>query len=366
MPRQAQVFRLPMSGPDDVSGIVSLISDGKLDPQQIIAILGKTEGNGCVNDFTRGYATQSLRAMLASYLGEAEIARIPLVMSGGTEGGLSPHWIVFSRIEGTGSAEAGTDTPALAMAGVITRPLDPREIGRNAQAELVRAAVLEAMVHADITGPDDVHFVQIKCPLLTAERANSVGGDVATDNMLKSMGLSRGASALGVALALGEVATITDAQIGTDMSLWSSRASCSAGIELMACEIIILGLSQRWSGPLRIGHEVMQDAIDAPAVARLLAQAAPGAPLQEAQSGLVAVLAKAEASSSGQIRGNRHTMLEDSDISSTRHARGFVGGMLAGLVGHTELFVSGGAEHQGPDGGGPVAIIYTSLKGTDA
>ncbi|WP_375589407.1 ring-opening amidohydrolase [Hoeflea alexandrii] len=366
MPGEAQVFRLPMSGPDDVSGIVSLIADGSLDPAQIIAILGKTEGNGCVNDFTRGYATQSLRAMLATYLGEAEIARIPLVMSGGTEGGLSPHWIVFSQTEGTGSVQAETEAPALAMAGVITRPLDPREIGRSAQAELVRTAVLEAMTAADISGPDDVHFVQIKCPLLTSERANSAGGDVATDNMLKSMGLSRGASALGVALALGEIDTLTDAQIGTDMSLWSSRASCSAGIELMACEVVVLGLSRQWSGPLRIGHDVMRDAIDAPAIAGLLAQAAPGTGLQQAQAGLIAVLAKAEASGSGQIRGKRHTMLEDSDISSTRHARGFVGGLLAGLIGHTELFVSGGAEHQGPDGGGPVAIIYTSLKGTDA
>ena len=50
-------------------------------------------------------------------------------------------------------------------------------------------------------------------------------------------------------------------------------------------------------------------------------------------------------------------MLDDSDISATRHARAFVGGALAGLIGHAEIFVSGGAEHQGPDGGGPVAII---------
>lgn len=366
MSDQAQVFRLPMSGPDDVSAIVSLISDGRLDPSRIVAVLGKTEGNGCVNDFTRGYATQSLRAMLASYLGEAEIARIPLVMSGGTEGGLSPHWIVLSRIDSAGPVESETEAPALAMAGVITRPLDPREIGRSAQAELVRSAVLDAMALADIAAPEDVHFVQIKCPLLTAGRASSVGGDVATDNMLKSMGLSRGASALGVALALDEIDSLTDAQIGNDLSLWSSRASCSAGIELMACEIVVLGLSHSWSGPFRIAHQVMQDAIDAPAVTRLLTQAAPGAMLQQAQAGLVAVLAKAEASGTGQIRGKRHTMLEDSDISSTRHARGFVGGLLAGLIGHTELFVSGGAEHQGPDGGGPVAIIYTSLKGTDA
>ncbi len=70
-----------------------------------------------------------------------------------------------------------------------------------------------------------------------------------------------------------------------------------------------------------------------------------------------AVLAKAEAAQSGRIREKRHIMLDDSDISSTRHARGFVAGALAGLFGFTDLFVSGGGEHQGPDGGGPVAVI---------
>jgi cyanuric acid amidohydrolase len=55
-------------------------------------------------------------------------------------------------------------------------------------------------------------------------------------------------------------------------------------------------------------------------------------------------------------------MLNDSDISSTRHARAFVAGALAALVGHAEIFVSGGAEHQGPDGGGPVAIIAIEAR----
>jgi len=358
MQNQAEVFVLSMRSPDDVSGIVDMIADGRLVPRKIIAILGKTEGNGCVNDFTRGYAAQSVRVLLTGHLSAEEIALIPLVMSGGTEGGLSPHWIVLSQCDGETSGG-----PALAMAGVITRPLDPRETGRSAQADLVRDAVLQAMAKAKITDPADVHFVQIKCPLLTSERVASVGGDVATEDMLKSMGMSRGASALGVALALGEIETLEDAQIGTDLSLWSSRASCSAGIELMACEVVVMGQSDSWSGPLHIGHGVMCDAIDATAIDRLLTQIAPDADRQQAQGRVVATLAKAEASSSGMIRGNRHTMCEDSDISSTRHARGFVGGLLAGLIGNTALFVSGGAEHQGPDGGGPLAIIYTTQKG---
>ena len=59
-------------------------------------------------------------------------------------------------------------------------------------------------------------------------------------------------------------------------------------------------------------------------------------------------------------------MLDDCDISSTRHARAFVAGALASLVGHAEIFVSGGAEHQGPDGGGPVAIIADAGRRTAA
>ena len=47
------VVRIATKGPGDVSGLLSLIEQGKIDPNSIVAILGKTEGNGGVNDFTR-------------------------------------------------------------------------------------------------------------------------------------------------------------------------------------------------------------------------------------------------------------------------------------------------------------------------
>jgi cyanuric acid amidohydrolase len=53
-------------------------------------------------------------------------------------------------------------------------------------------------------------------------------------------------------------------------------------------------------------------------------------------------------------------MSDDSDINASRHARALVGGVLAGRLGDTQLFVSGGAEHQGPNGGGPLALIVRS------
>jgi len=104
---------------------------------------------------------------------------------------------------------------------------------------------------------------------------------------------------------------------------------------------------------------VMQDAIDVHAVEEALEAAGlpTGRALRADTGRVAAVLCKAEPSRSGLIRGSRHVMLDDSDIHASRHARALVGGVLAGVFGDTQLFVSGGAEHQGPDGGGPVAVI---------
>ena len=361
----ALVHRLSAAGPDDVAPLDNAIAAGTIDPAGIVAILGKTEGNGCVNDFTRAFAVKELRRALARYLPEAEVNRVSLVMSGGTEGGLAPHWLVLER-----RAAASGSGPALAIGSVHSPDLAPEHLGRRQQALMVAAGVHAAMADAGIDDAADVHFVQIKCPLLTAERiaaAEGRGATTATRDALKSMGLSRGASALGVAIALGETdpARVTNDAIGRDFALWSGRASTSAGVELMNHEIVVLGMSKAWTGALAVDHAVMGDAIDVEPVRAALARAgftAPGQVSDGDRPRLVALLAKAEAGSSGRIRGRRHTMLDDSDISSTRHARAFVAGALAGLVGHTEIFVSGGAEHQGPDGGGPVAIIATRAE----
>ena len=64
------------------------------------------------------------------------------------------------------------------------------------------------MREARIDAVSDVHFVQIKCPLLTSERVQDAlarGKTTVTASGYASMGYSRGASALGVAKALGEI-----------------------------------------------------------------------------------------------------------------------------------------------------------------
>lgn len=365
--RVALVHRVAARHPGDAAAVAALFDSGAMAPGEVVAILGKTEGNGCVNDFTRAYAVEALSQMLAARLGAtpAEVqARIALVMSGGTEGGLSPHFLVLGLREAAAATDAAG--PALAIGAAFTDDLPPEALGRPAQARATAAAVRAAMDQAGISAPTDVHYVQVKCPLLTSARiaaAKARGATVATEDTYHSMGLSRGASALGVALALGEVAeaALAEAAIGADWSLHSGRASCSAGIELLRNEVVVLGNSPAWGGDLVIAHDVMQDAIDLPAVQRALRAAGldpAGGQLPPTEAArLVAVLAKAEPASAGQIRGLRHIMLDDSDINATRHARALVGGVIAATVGRTDLFVSGGAEHQGPDGGGPVAVI---------
>jgi cyanuric acid amidohydrolase len=237
----------------------------------------------------------------------------------------------------------------------------PEEIGRDGQIEETTKAVEAAMRDARIDGVSDVHFVQIKCPLLTSERVKEAaerGKTTVTVSGYASMGYSRGASAIGVAKALGEIgAEVGESQVLKDWTLYSSVASCSAGIELMHNVVILIGNSRFSSSPFRIGHAVMRDAIDLPALMQAIESVGLNARDARSQGRLVNIFAKAEASPDGAIRGLRHTMLDDSDINATRHARAAVGGLIGGVAGNGAVYVSGGAEHQGPAGGGPVAVI---------
>jgi cyanuric acid amidohydrolase len=361
---QVDLFRVPMSGPGDLSGLHRLVADGKLDPKDIVAVLGKTEGNGCVNDFTREYSSKSFASALSAYLGctpdEIE-QRVALVMSGGTEGVLSPHASIFARRPVAAKTGSGK---RLAVGVAHTREFLPEELGRAIQVEETARAVQAAMRDAGIDDVADVHFVQIKCPLLTSERVKAAlarGKATVTDEPYSSMGYSRGASALGVAVALGEIAPhVSDESILSDWGLYSATASTSAGIELLQSAIVVMGNSERAAGDTIIGHAVMRDAIDLRGVLAAFGSVGleAGAGLSESDAArVVNVFAKAEASPDGRIRGARHTMLDDSDINSTRHARAAVGGMLAAVSGTGMIYVSGGAEHQGPPGGGPIAVV---------
>ena len=100
--REALVLRVPTRDPGDVASLEALFDSGQIAPEEVVAIFGKTEGNGCVNDFTRAYSVDMLKVMFADRLGcprDEVPERVAMVMSGGTEGGLSPHLLIvgYSR-----------------------------------------------------------------------------------------------------------------------------------------------------------------------------------------------------------------------------------------------------------------------------
>src|SRR5664279_3257882 len=158
----AKVHRISATAPDDVSGIQAAVAAGRIGPKGVIAVLGKTEGNGLVNDFSRGYALLALGLLFQRHLPADQAAKICLVMSGGTEGAMAPHWIVFERAEGSGTGGA-----SLAFGRAHTAALPAEHLGRMGQVEMVASAVRAALAEAGIDNPADVHFVQVKCPLLT-------------------------------------------------------------------------------------------------------------------------------------------------------------------------------------------------------
>jgi cyanuric acid amidohydrolase len=362
-----------MSNPGDLSALAALISEGSVDPAHVVAVIGKTEGNGGVNDFTRGYFTLALMTLLGRALGLApeECARrIPCVLSGGTEGVLSPHYLVFCREPVGQAASEGAegdfgDRKALAI-GVAFSPVTPAQVvGRAGHVLMVAGAVRAAMADAGIDDPADVHFVQVKAPCVTTARAEAAvraGHSVVTADANKSMAFARAAGAFGVALALGELdeARLDERDLLSDFSIQSDRASISSGVEVDCNEVIVLGNSRAWSGDLRVAHRPMADALDLPAVRDVLADLGIVADPQvtgEDVGRIAGVLVKCEPDRRGLIRGNRHTMLDDTDINAQRHVRGALGGLVAGVMGDTRIFVSGGAEHQGPDGGGVITVI---------
>ena len=327
--QKVDVWRVPCRSPGDLSGVQALIDAGDLVPAEVVAVMGKTEGNGCVNDFTREYASAAWCQLLAPALGctpEEVHSRVALVMSGGTEGVLSPHFTVFTRRWLPAAPDEAQSSKRLVVGIAKTQDFLPEEIGRVAQVDATARATLAAMRDAGINDAADVHFVQVKCPLLTSAKVNdalSRGALPVTRDSYESMGYSRGASALGVAVALGELqrAQVNDSAILSDWALYSSLASASAGIELECNVVIVLGEAVTSQSTLRIAHTVMKDAIDAASVRKLL-NAVSGLNSQDDSTLLaqrvVSLLAKAEASPDGRVRQSRHQLENGGLAAATR------------------------------------------------
>ena len=160
---------------------------------------------------------------------------------------------------------------------------------------------------------------------------------------------------------LGEVTDITDEDVMHARDKYSSVASCSSGVELDQAQVVVVGNAKGVGGRYKIGHSVMNDALDADGIWNAIKDAGLDLPerphTSDLQGRLVNVFLKCEASQDGTVRGRRNAMLDDSDVHWHRQIKSCVGGVTASVTGDPAVFVSVSAAHQGPEGGGPVAAI---------
>src|SRR3954453_12259481 len=143
-----EVAKLELKNVQDASGLEACFRCGQFEPDEVIAVIGKTEGNGGVNDFTRILADQAFRRGLMQYgkRSETDVTAIPMVWSGGCDGVITPHATVFARIEKTGPSSKAR----LAIGTSMSEHLLPEDIGRPAMVQKVAEAVKMAMRDAGI------------------------------------------------------------------------------------------------------------------------------------------------------------------------------------------------------------------------
>jgi cyanuric acid amidohydrolase len=368
--QKVEMFVCPMAAPSDTSGLQKLAEEGKIKPDTLVAIAGKTEGTGQHDDWGRVWADVALRQWTARFVGipvDDVAKQVIFVLSGGCPGVITPHIAVVTRewVE----VQGGSGDKRLVVGRAGSDPMPPEEVGRMGQIRKVAEATHRAMADAGLTDPHDVHLVMVKVPGLTTasiKDAESRGKTVVSHDLTfgpEGAGVyANDAAALGVAMALGEVkeSALSDGVVRRDWSLYSEVAMTSSGGEKRHGEVLVFGNSSGARSSLVIGHAVTKDFIDAEGVRSALRSAGlqfNGLPAESDLLRLVHVFAKSVIPGSDQIRGQRITLLDDVDAYQIGKA---LGGMLvASVTGRTTNYVSGGERnsHQGPPGGNIIAAV---------
>ena len=366
-----EVVVLPMKAPNDTAALDAYLASGEVDPWDVVALIGKSEGQGLHNDYGRVFADVSLRNSLATARGctvEDVAESVVTAVSGGTPGVLSPHVTVISHRD-VEEMPPGLTGKGLVVGRAKTEPILPEDIGRVAQIDKVTRAVEAALADAGVSDPADVHMVIAKGPALSAAgvaEAAARGHSVVTEDFgigpMGSMCWSNDAAALGVGVALGEIdrSSVTDDVVRRDWSLFSSVAATSAGGEKKVGEVLVLANSATSASRLRVGHGITADLADQGGVKDALRDAGLDfdcCPREEDKARIVQVFAKFVLPGSNMLRGRHITVLDDHEAHHVAKAVGAA--LVVSVTGEPMSFISGGERnsHMGPPGGNPVAAV---------
>src|ERR1700726_937834 len=130
MPDAIEGRKVPIHHVSDASGFEELIAAGVLEAGRVVAVIGKTEGNGGVNDYTRIMADRAFREVLVAKGGRTAEQENPLPIgwSGGPEGVISPPATIFAPVAKHKAPQS--DEPRLSVGFAMSAKLLPEDIGR--------------------------------------------------------------------------------------------------------------------------------------------------------------------------------------------------------------------------------------------
>jgi cyanuric acid amidohydrolase len=370
--QRVEMFVCPLASPADTSGLQALADAGKIRPDTLVALVGKTDGTGFHDDWGRVWADAALREWTAKFTGVpvGDVAKhVIFVLSGGCPGVITPHIAAVTR-DWVDAPERKRDDKRLVVGRSGSDPIAPEEVGRMGMIRKVADATHAAMRDAGITDAKDVHLAMVKVPGLTTASitdAESRGKTVVSHDLTfgpeGAGAYANDGAALGVAMALGEVpeSQLSDDVVRRNWDLYSEVAMTSSGGEKRHGEVVVFGNATASASPLRIGHAVTKDFIDAAGVREALRVAGikfkNGLPDEADLDRLVHVFAKSVIPGSDRVRGQHITLLDDHNAYQIGKALG--GMLIASVTGRTANYVSGGERnsHQGPPGGNIVAAV---------
>ncbi|MDQ4213580.1 ring-opening amidohydrolase [Microbacterium sp. ASV81] len=352
---------VPIDHRQDVRGLTALIDEGRLRPDEVIAITGKIDGTGSGPE--RVEADAAMRGVLAEHgtRSTAEIERIPMVFTAGGLGILTPQVVVYSRRP----AEPAEDgIPRLAVGTARSAVMQPAWTGTARVIEENVAAIRSALASAPMTAAE-AEYVVGKTYYVPNDELKATG-DPALQNFeeMHLFRLASGSGGLSAAVALDGADLPADEDIARRLELWSGKASFSSnpweavGGEGPHTQVIAMGNHAGAGGTLRVGHAVIEDLLDVQALGRALRRAGlevgDGPLTPEQRKRVIAVYVKVGPAPEPLLRGHRqlsHVPGYGAELKSA------VAGMFAGMLQDNLIYISGSATHQGPAGGGTIAVV---------
>ena len=358
-------FRVAMGGLRDVSGLEELVADGRLDPDDVVAVTGKTGGWGDTYDASRVEADQAVRRFLLDHGSRSAgaVEAVPMAFSAGVGTIMTPHLVVYTR---TGAEPAADGLPRLAIGGGASRTIRPEWIGGLAHVEANADAVGAAAADAGMA-PADIEFVIGKSyypPLKEIAPARAAGAPVPELTPQQVFAFSSGSIAQAVRVAVDGAPLPDPAAIGTDPTLYSDKVAVSSNIwEDVGgagphTHLLALGNRRGAGGRLRVGRAVIADLLDIGAVTRAVRDAGvavgdgPLAP--EVRSRILATYVKYQEPVDGRLRGRR---LVTEDPVYVKNLKTVVASAFSAMLQDNMIWISAGGVQQGPPGGGTLAIV---------